>query len=105
MNSKESLSSATSSSTDRHTRALVISTCGLHMACTVLLKCHPWWIKGSPAWLHHDDGQINLHRRLQTHSVFLFGALRVLTWTEGSPADSSKFLLVIEKDEKDEKAG
>jgi len=47
--------------------------------------------------LHYNDDQLNLYRGLQTHGVFLFGALRALTQTEGSPAGGGEFSLVIKR--------
>jgi len=50
-NSKVSVSSATSPSSAIWSIPFTINACILHMACTVLLKCCPWWINRSPAWL------------------------------------------------------
>ena len=78
MNLKVSVSSA-GSNLARCTRALLINTCGLHMVCTVLPKCHPWYINGLLLQLHHNGGQLKLCRGLQTRDIFLVRVLRALT--------------------------
>ena len=79
--SKVSDSSAISSSTEAAIWAMPfkINACTLHMACTVLPKCRPWWIKGSPAWLAAMILLGNLHAKSRTYGVFLFASLRALT--------------------------
>jgi len=87
-NSKVSVSSATSPSSAIWSIPFTTNACILHMACTVLPKCRPWWINGSSAWLSHNDLVPWIWMTgLRTYSVFLFVSLRALTGVLLLPMD------------------
>jgi hypothetical protein len=80
-------SSSSSSSTSppdslRRCKPFMINAWTLHIACTVLPKCRPWWINGSAARLSRDAAKSDPQgwqkkREGATNGDFLLASLRL----------------------------